>query len=362
MQVIWHGFGLSNPYSGIFRYALLLSKNLPQDVQLIVCGSEHQLSRWNGERLPISTWIERIAANFGIASLPQLPEPGITSPQPKIFHGLSNFNVPFTKSSRHWRKVLTIHDTIPLLPDSGLSLGAQMRMRLAMPRAIDASDKIICVSEWSKRQVCQLFPSAIGKVQVIYNGRDGTERFTSADAPSQDSKYRMGTPRILMVARGESYKRLSLFATIFWKLRRDFQFHIVTDVRGAHQLSLEAQAGMIIHVGLSAHQLGKLMQECSCYVQTSLYEGFCLPAVEAMQHGLGIVYQRGSAMDEVVGDAGIGMATHASPDQWVAAVAETSSWTTDANRSAEIRSQYAKLPLWSETAQQVFGVYRDLIA
>lgn len=56
---------------------------------------------------------------------------------------------------------------------------------------------------------------------------------------------------------------------------------------------------------VSVEELRTLYQQSSAVMITSRYEGFCLPAVEAMASGASVVAFDNSALPEVIGDAGL---------------------------------------------------------
>ncbi len=68
---------------------------------------------------------------------------------------------------------------------------------------------------------------------------------------------------------------------------------------------LEAQGRMRFVSGLTTPQLADLYASATLCVTPSLYEGFGLPAVEAMACGTPVVVTDGGALPEVVGDAGL---------------------------------------------------------
>ena len=68
---------------------------------------------------------------------------------------------------------------------------------------------------------------------------------------------------------------------------------------------LEAQGRMRFVSGLTTPQLADLYASATLCVTPSLYEGFGLPAIEAMACGTPVVVTDGGALPEVVGDAGL---------------------------------------------------------
>jgi glycosyltransferase involved in cell wall biosynthesis len=68
---------------------------------------------------------------------------------------------------------------------------------------------------------------------------------------------------------------------------------------------LEAQGRLRFVSGLSTAELADLYSSATLCVTPSLYEGFGLPAIEAMACGTPVVVTDGGALPEVVGDAGM---------------------------------------------------------
>ena len=68
---------------------------------------------------------------------------------------------------------------------------------------------------------------------------------------------------------------------------------------------LEAQGRLHFVNGLTDEQLADLYASATICVTPSLYEGFGLPAVEAMACGTPVIVTNGGALPEVVGDAGV---------------------------------------------------------
>jgi glycosyltransferase involved in cell wall biosynthesis len=69
------------------------------------------------------------------------------------------------------------------------------------------------------------------------------------------------------------------------------------------QLELDGRVKLMGYV--SDAELEKFYKEAACLVYVSLYEGFGLPPLEVMVHGMPVVASNRSSIPEVVGDAGI---------------------------------------------------------
>ena len=69
------------------------------------------------------------------------------------------------------------------------------------------------------------------------------------------------------------------------------------------QFALESRVSLMGYV--TNEELERFYKEASCLVYVSLYEGFGLPPLEAMVHGMPVVASNRSSIPEVIGDAGM---------------------------------------------------------
>jgi glycosyltransferase involved in cell wall biosynthesis len=106
-------------------------------------------------------------------------------------------------------------------------------------------------------------------------------------------------------------------------------------------------------------ELLQLYNACDVFAFPSWYEGFGLPALEAMACGRAVVCSNRSALPEVVDGAALLFDPDA-PDQIVRALA-------DLLRDAELRARMERLGLqrsayfsWQETARRMLGVFHEV--
>jgi glycosyltransferase involved in cell wall biosynthesis len=106
-----------------------------------------------------------------------------------------------------------------------------------------------------------------------------------------------------------------------------------------------ARLGLLDAVQFLGHvddaQLSRAYRQADVLMVASEHEGFCLPVVEAMAHGLPVVAYREGALPEVLGDAGV-LVTDKDPSALANAAHRL---TTDAStRAAVIAAGRARLP------------------
>src|SRR6186713_139088 len=215
------------------------------------------------------------------------------------------------------RSVVTIHDCIHLMfPQYLPNRAAYAYARASMWTAARRSDRILTVSEASKRDILHLFNVKPEKIVVVYNAID--EHF--AAIPSDEhvarvrERYQLDHKFVLYVGNIKPHKNLVRLIEAFSQLRRthdDVKLLIIGDEisrlpalrRAVHRHKLHK------HVRFLGYQpddtLAILYRLASVFVFPSLYEGFGLPPLEAMASGTPVVTSNVSSLPEVTGDAAI---------------------------------------------------------
>ena len=170
---------------------------------------------------------------------------------------------------------------------------------------------VVTVSEISRTDIADAFGLNKQRINLIYNGIDtqefsplpGIERkpfrimtTASADQPLKGLRYLLEAMSVLK----HSYPELSLL--VVGKLKANG----VTE-KLIKKLGLESS--IIFVSGIETREIVEYYAEASLAVVPSLYEGFGLPAGEAMACGVPVIATDGGALPEVVGDAGIQVPT-----------------------------------------------------
>jgi glycosyltransferase involved in cell wall biosynthesis len=108
------------------------------------------------------------------------------------------------------------------------------------------------------------------------------------------------------------------------------------------------------------HELAALYRQATALVYLSWYEGFGIPVLEAMTWGCPAIVARGSALDEVLGKAGL---TVEPPDAAAAVRCMESLWDHPEARAewAERGRQRARAFTWRRTAEATLAAYRTVL-
>lgn len=213
-----------------------------------------------------------------------------------------------------WRSVVTVHD-LAFIRMPSLLTGASRRYYGQIRRAVREADAIIAVSRATADDLIHLVGAPSEKISVVYEAPDPAmrpidrERATASVAERFDIRGQF----VLFVGTLEPRKNLPALVQAFAQLRKDFPVSLVLAGRNGWLSddvfrTVKEQAltdGVIFLEDFTAGDLGILYSAAEVLVLPSLYEGFGLPAVEAMACGTPVVVANTGALPEVVGDAGV---------------------------------------------------------
>jgi glycosyltransferase involved in cell wall biosynthesis len=363
--VFWDGFGLAGTYSGILTHALELLKEIKNlGVNPTVIG------QFGIERnLPKDSYV-LISNNNGLFRLnklkvlwPFLVDKKIrelSRGRAHIVHGLSNFNVPFSFPNSTQKRVLTVHDVIPLLDPSVVSISYAIQFKIAISRAVQVADKIICVSNWTMQSLLSFFPEIEDRCTVIHNGITNM-------VDRRSNRYFVGSIELLSVARYEKYKRFQLLFDICSKLPRYYSLNLVTDQKGRdfcekYASLLMRNHKLNVYVGISREKLDELYCKSHIYIHPSIYEGFNIPAIDAVMNGLPVVYTKGTGTEEIIGPSlGLSLSPKESAEIWIGAIEECVKLVNDSCWIKKSEEAVRKLPSWHQNAFLTKKIYQELL-
>jgi glycosyltransferase involved in cell wall biosynthesis len=222
-----------------------------------------------------------------------------------------------TLQKQGWPVIATIHHPITrdrqLALDSATSESQKWLIRrwygfLKMQSwVVPRLRHIVTVSETSRRDIASEFKCEDTKIAVIGNGID-----TGMFCPQpQISRC---TARILTTTSSDQpLKGFAVLINAFAQVQKhvpEAELHVIGTLQpNGHNARLldQLQIRDMVHFksGLSDQQLVEEYAHATLAVCPSLYEGFGLPAAEAMSCGVPLVSSNGGALAEVVGDGGL---------------------------------------------------------
>ena len=270
--------------------------------------------------------------------------------------------------------VATFHH--PITHDLQIALDAEPKwyMRLLIRRwhsflrmqkkVVKQLKHIVTVSECSRRDIATDFKVPAEKIDLIYNGID-TDEFRPLPDVAKVPFRIMCTASADQPLKGLRYLLLAVAS-----LRKQYpamRLMVVGKPRpGGPTEQLLAEQGLndIVQFvsGISTEQLVRHYNEAEIVVCPSLYEGFGLPAGEAMACGTAVISSTGGALPEVVGDAGLVVEAGSSDAiaQGITQLFEDANLRTTLAQAA--RTRIEQTFSWSVAAQQFSRYYEKMLA
>ncbi|GAB3054946.1 glycosyltransferase family 1 protein [Acinetobacter apis] len=202
-------------------------------------------------------------------------------------------------------QVLTIHDTVPFDHPEWLNPKFVWWYKFLQPKLVHKVKHIITISEFSKRKIIEHFKVPDDKVSVVYNGVDISDMDFDINA---NNKFSNLPPYILSVGSLEPRKNLSRLISAFVDYKRETKSDIKLVIVGKKGVSRvfgesginEIDTDDIIFTGhVSDQELQYLYKNTLAFCYPSLYEGFGLPPLEAMQFAVPVLTSNTTAIEEL---------------------------------------------------------------
>lgn len=225
-----------------------------------------------------------------------------------------NFNAPLFYPKK---SVVTVHDITPFF-FSGHRRQSKWRdwaFRRVFSRSVKRANKVIAVSEATKKDIVKHFKIAPEKIKVIYNGLDQKffRKFPQTELETLKDKYKIRSPFILYVGVWRNHKNvvglLRAFRRLIDKYRRDCQLVLLgkelpeyPDIRKTWK-ELNLEKNLILPGFVSDKELRLFYQASDLLVIPSLAEGFGFTGLEAIASGAPVAASDISALKEVLGES-----------------------------------------------------------
>jgi glycosyltransferase involved in cell wall biosynthesis len=345
MRVAFDATPLTLSSGGLRRYAeelsVALAQNFPQDEIFLVSdqpfdmplAAPPNLRRGGGPRNPA----ERRWWLWGLdRELHRL--------QAGLFHG-TDFAVPYLP--RH-PSVMTLHDLSPWMDASWHSNAGRVRQRTPLLIGLGLTSMIVTHSEAVRKQAIEKFRIHPDRIRAIPAAASAYFRPVAAMA---------GPPYFLYAGTLEPRKNISGLLAAWREVRRAHPVDLVLAGRRRSDFpQLPPETGLRILGEVSDERLAQLLSGAMAFVYPSLYEGFGLPVLEAMQCGACVITSRDPAITEVAAGAALAAGSHAELVRAMLDIAAHPEWA-EAWRERGLRR--AADFSWRRTAQLTHEVYEE---
>jgi len=292
-----------------------------------------------------------------------------------IFHS-PYFAIPNqARGRKNLSAFLTVYDLIAILqPQYFDSSWSHFK---TIVDGIRADDWVVCISQKTREDLCnyrkdldprRVFVTHLGAADWFYPCRD------TAKMEAVRSKYKIPAGRyMLSLCTFEPRKNLAHLIRCFTRM---IQQEPLTDLRlvlagglGWKYESIfqeltgkdESIRSRIIITGRVADEdMAALYSGAMAFVYPSLYEGFGLPPLEAMQCGTPVITSNTSSLPEVVGDAGI-MIDPNDADGLCQSMLRLANKTELRQTMSKKSLERAKLFSWAHCAERTLAAYETAV-
>lgn len=226
---------------------------------------------------------------------------------PDLIH--ETYFLPYRLGPMKARRVITIHDMIHEKFTS--SFPNADKTPSYKKKSVERADHVICVSESTRLDAIEILGIPPEKITVVHHGfalmREGTGAEVKVKMPQGITR-----PFLLYVGHRGGYKNfaglLEAYASSAY-LCGDFGLVCfgggtfqADELQAIHRFGLHEAP--IYQLTGSDEILAGLYSQASAFIYPSLYEGFGIPPLEAMEHGCPVICSDSSSIPEVVGNAG----------------------------------------------------------
>lgn len=223
-----------------------------------------------------------------------------------LYHGLSG-EIPAGLKKNKIPTVVTIHDLIFLSHPQYYSFFDRVIHKKKFSNAAKNADKIIAISEQTKRDIIKYLNISSNKIDVIYQGCNDAFKQTYSDLEKNDvtKKYKLKNEFILNVGTIEERKNA---LTIVKAIKgTDYNLILVGSekeyAKKIHSYikenNLQSQVSFLKNV--STKELAIIYQLATVFCYPSLCEGFGIPIIEALFSKTPVITSKGNCFPEAAG-------------------------------------------------------------
>ena len=184
------------------------------------------------------------------------------------------------------------------------------------PKYARKADRIITVSEFSKKDICDCYGINPDKIDVAYNGANEAFKPISEEIQNEiRQKYTDGNPYFMFVGSLHPRKNLARLFTAFdmFKSKNDNKVKLVIvgnkkwwtePIKNAYD-AMKHKDDVVFAGRLSVEDLHLVTASALASVYVSYFEGFGIPIVEAFKCDTPVITSNVTSMPEVAADAAL---------------------------------------------------------
>ena len=285
----------------------------------------------------------------------------------QLYHGLSN-ELPVGIRRTGIRSVVTIHDLIFLRYPQYYHRLDRIIYNRKFNYACRKADRIVAVSECTKRDIVKFYGISPEKIDVVYQGCDVsfTHPVTEEKKKEVRKKYQLPDHYILNVGSIEERKNILAAVQALPMLPQHIHIVIVGRRTGytekVEQFIKDNGLGERVHIisNVPFNDLPAFYQSAEIFVYPSRFEGFGIPIIEALYSGIPVVAATGSCLEEAGGPDSI----YVNPDDITGladAFKQIYSNSDKRKNMVEKGREFAKRFSEKQQSEEIINIYKKLI-
>jgi glycosyltransferase involved in cell wall biosynthesis len=310
-------------------------------------------------------WLKKVSSLWRVFGLSSR----IKKDQLDIYHGLSN-ELPFGIRESGAKAIVTIHDLIFLRYPELYKPIDRAIYTYKFRKACEEAHQIVAISEQTKQDIISFFKIDPKKIEVIYQDCDPIFH-TPADEMAKAlirQKYQLPDKYILSVGTHEPRKSQLTLLKAWQQAGSPLDLVLVgRQTEYTKQLkefiakeNLESKVHFLPYIDFK--DLPAIYQMAHIFAYPSIFEGFGIPILEALNSGVPVITSSGSCFHEAGGEAAIYVSTEQNQIKELAqAIKQVNTDVALRNKMIQSGYQYSLLFRPEHTIAQLQALYEKVL-
>lgn len=282
-----------------------------------------------------------------------------------------NFNVPLLFTRKF---IVTIHDMTPWHFPGDTVASSRVRWlayATVFNSAMKRAEKVITVSQFSKKEIIKKYAKAREKIEVVHNGVSSSfqrvENYGIINSAKE--KYGIKKPYIFFIGVWRNHKNIpgliKAFAMLREKYKLDIQLVLGGDkTKSSKEIESEIQKSgavdNIISTGfIPDSEMPALYSGAELTVIPSFIEGFGMHGIESLQCGTPVVGSKTTSLPEILGDAAAYFDPY-EPDNIAEVIQKVYLDALLKKSLVENGQKIIKKYSWDECAKKTLEIYKNI--
>ncbi|SFH17981.1 glycosyltransferase family 4 protein [Pedobacter insulae] len=225
-----------------------------------------------------------------------------------LYHGL-NHEIPYGLKENGIKSIVTIHDLIFLVKPRYYKFFDRFIYKYKSRYACKHADRIIAISEQTKRDIIYFYKIDPAKIDVVYQSCDNQFKNLLGENEREFIRNKYKLPQNYLLNVGTVEERKNLLVIIEALPYIDSSYPLVVIGKETPYLkiikkkieALDLQKRVIFLKNIPFSDLPGIYQMASTFIYPSKYEGFGIPIIEALYGKVPVVAATGSCLEEAGG-------------------------------------------------------------